>query len=93
MLTKTDSRVNVVNQAQSLAGKAVALGNKHHGSYQVLPRIGVIDEPVELNGWTFIPEEMDTSHKPREIYRHPQLLEKHGIPVLQLIIEYHAASQ
>jgi hypothetical protein len=85
MLTKNEKQVNVI-QAEGLAGRAVALGRIHNAYYTVLPPIGVIDEPVEFGGWTFLPREMVNKPIPKEAPLQIQRLKEAGFEIQQEIV-------
>lgn len=54
-----------------------------------MPRIGVITEPMEVNGWKFLPQEMDDSLIPREAWKHVALLRQNGITIKQVIVGHN----
>jgi len=67
--------------------RAIAIGRKAHMRYNVLPRLGVIDAPMELpGGWTAIPRDMDDSPVPPLADKQVELLKDGGIQILQQII-------
>lgn len=84
MLTQINEKV--VQGRLSLASQVVALGYEHHLRFKVLPPLGILDAPKEINGWTFIPRELDNTPVPPEIDRHGQYLKGAGFVVLQEII-------
>ncbi|MBK8903127.1 MAG: hypothetical protein IPM53_18210 [Anaerolineaceae bacterium] len=65
------------------------LGRENHGHYTVMPRIGVITEPMEVNGWKFLPLEMDDSVIPREAWKHVELLRDNGVIIKQVIVGHN----
>lgn len=84
MYTKIDTsaKTGVINDALSV-------GRENHGHYKVMPRIGVITEPMEVNGWKFLPQEMDDSLIPREAWKHVEWLRQGGITIKQVIVGHN----
>ena len=84
MYTKIDTsaKTGVINDA-------LAVGRENHGHYKVMPRIGIITEPMEANGWKFLPQEMDDSVIPREAWKHVELLRLDGITIKQVIVGHN----
>lgn len=77
----------------TVVNKACKIGQENFGDYKVMPRIGVIDEPREQGPWHFLPLEMDDSEIPKEAWRHVELLRKHGIPILQVIVGHNVQEE
>ena len=74
-----------VKQKTDVIQRAIALGDAHGEEYLVMPHIGHITKPVEINGWTVMPFEQDTSHKPDRALFHLELMRK-NFPVNQVLI-------
>lgn len=77
----------------TLISEAITLGRKHHAYYKVLPRVGVIDEPVEMGNWRFVPRNQDTTYIPPEADRLGQPLKDAGFTILQEIIGHEQHEQ
>ncbi len=69
--------------------KALAVGDKNHGFYKVMPKIGVIKRPMEANGWRFLARDMDDAEIPNEADRQVQALRENGIVILQEIVGHN----
>jgi hypothetical protein len=79
----------IETQVESIVSKALSVGKANHAQYQVLPRIGVIDNPLEQNGWLFVPRDKDKTIIPHEAHRHIELLEESGVVILQQIVGHN----
>ncbi len=84
MYTKTEriAKTGVVNNA-------LAVGEENHGFYKVMPKLGKIDQPMEINGWRFLPRQMDDAEIPNEADRQVQALRENGIVILQEIVGHN----
>lgn len=92
MYTKTDVGAKAYTDQsleKNILNDALAVGRENHGHYKVMPRIGVIIEPMEVNGWKFLPQEMDDSVIPREAWKHVELLRQDGIAIKQVIVGHN----
>jgi hypothetical protein len=96
MLTQTDpivvsvepkaAKQTLVKPDLTLAARAVAIGWKHYMPYLILPKLGVISEPVYHNGWLCVPREMDNSYVPPIADKQILYLIEGGIPITQQVI-------
>ena len=78
----------VINEV-GFVNKALEVGQKNHGYYRVLPRLGVIDEPIIVRDLQFLPREMDSSQIPWEADRQIKALENKGVLILQQIVGHN----
>ncbi|MAU01486.1 MAG: hypothetical protein CL608_30465 [Anaerolineaceae bacterium] len=74
---------------KSIINDALAVGKANFADYKVMPQLGMIDEPMEINGWDFRPFEMDDCEIPREAWRQVELLREQDIPILQVIVGHN----
>jgi hypothetical protein len=68
----------------------IEVSNKTHGFYQLLPQFnGVLDEPVEIDGWRYVPRNKDDSPVPKEAERQIKALKDAGVVILQEVIGHN----
>jgi hypothetical protein len=84
MFTMTEP--TIIQLQTSVAAQAVAVGRKHHTRFEVMPRIGVLTEPVVINGWRCVPRDQDDSPIPREADLRVGWLREEGIAIMQEIV-------
>ena len=82
MLVKTKSDLVKTNVVE----RAMALGDEHGYYFRTMPNIGVISEPVMINGWRFVPLEQDSTPIPNKVQEAIMLLKDEEFPIKQLII-------
>ncbi|MEJ2750791.1 MAG: hypothetical protein P8183_23220 [Anaerolineae bacterium] len=76
-----------------LVNHALAVGQENHGHYKVMPKLGVIDEPMIINGWRFVPRGMDDAEVPKEGDRQVLALKTKGIVILQEIVGHNLVEE
>lgn len=76
-------------QMESVVSRALQVGMENNMKFDVLPRLGVIDKQVVMNGWRFLPRQMDDSPIPAWADARVKLLKDSGFTIVQEIIGHN----
>lgn len=76
-------------QVESVVSHALRVGKENNMEFHVLPRLGVIDKQVVMNGWRFLPRQMDDSPIPTWADKRVKVLRDSGVTILQEIVGHN----
>lgn len=66
----------IVKKKTDVIQRAIALGKAHGEEYLVIPHIGTVTEPIDVNSWQVVPFDQDTTPKPEFAYFNLDLMQK-----------------